>query len=123
MRNATAQEVKGFLLSDVAQWEAIEKLGAVKVHHGSEAEKIRRDNPHRFLSSSMIRRKKPMPGIGQFKYKSRWCVAGHQDPDTGKHQTFSPMPCREHHYAFSDLLEHEIWTILCRYQERLLSSR
>ena len=95
MKTATAEEIKGFLLSDVAEWKAIEELGAVKVHHGLDAERIRKSHPHRVLSSRMIRRKKPMPGIGQFKYKPRWCVAGHQDPDTGKYQTFSPMPSVE----------------------------
>ena len=117
MKNATKEEIKGFLLSDVAEWKAIEELGAVRVHHGPEAEKIRKENPLRVLSSRMIRRKKPMPGIGQFKFKSRWCVADHQDPDTGKYQTFSP------HYVFPDLLEHGFWTIFRRYQKRFLPSR
>ena len=36
-----------------------------------------------------------MPGIHQFKYKSRWCVAGHHDPDSGTYKTFSPMPSTE----------------------------
>ncbi len=95
MKRATPEEMKGFRIADVSEWQAIQDLGAVKVHHGAQATAIKKKFPHRVVSSRMIRRKKPMPGIGQFKYKSRWCVAGHQDPDTGKFQTFSPMPSVE----------------------------
>ena len=36
-----------------------------------------------------------MPGIGNVKYKSRWCVLGHSDPDSGTFKTFAPMPSTE----------------------------
>ena len=36
-----------------------------------------------------------MPGLGNFKYKSRWCLHGHQDTDTGTFEIFAPMPGTE----------------------------
>lgn len=38
---------------------------------------------------------KPMPGVGNWKFKSRWCLRGHHDPDGGTFKTFSPMPSAE----------------------------
>ena len=61
----------------------------------SEADVIRKEQPHRILASRIMRRKKPMPDVGNFKYKSRWCVLGHSDPDSGNLRTFSPMPSTE----------------------------
>eukprot|EP00435_Cladocopium_sp_Y103_P037516 s4112_g9.t3 len=40
------------------------------------------------------RRKKPVPGLHQFKAKSRFCVHGHKDPDGG-YRTFAPTPTTE----------------------------
>lgn len=81
--------------SDQGEWEAIVKMGAAKVHQGSAAQTIRDRYPSRIITSRMIRRKKPMPGVGAFKYKSRWCVHGHRDPDGHTLVTYSPMPSVE----------------------------
>ena len=95
MKDATADDVKGFAKSDEQEWNTICGLGAVKVLSPSEASDIRKSKPHRILASRMVRRKKPTPGIGNFKYKSRWCVLGHGDPDSGTFKTFAPMPSTE----------------------------
>lgn len=95
MRQATEADQAGFRASDAAEWKSITDLGAVEIIPPSEARKIREQTPQRILASRVVRRKKPMPGIGSFKYKSRWCVLGHADPDSGSYRTFSPMPCTE----------------------------
>ena len=95
MKNATPEELEGFKISDAAEWKSIVDFGAVKVLSEKEADVIRKDMSHRILASRVVRRKKPMPGIGNFKYKSRWCVLGHSDPDSGSFKTFSPMPSTE----------------------------
>ena len=95
MKEATTADVEGFKASDTAEWKSIVDFGAVKVLNDKEAALIRQEQPHRILASRVVRRKKPMPGIGNFKYKSRWCVLGHSDPDSGSYKTFSPMPSTE----------------------------
>ncbi len=69
-------------------------LKAVEVNP-KEASGGREKRPHRVIASRMIKRKKPMPGVGAFKYKSRWCVHGHKDPDCHLLKTFSPTPSVE----------------------------
>jgi len=96
LKTASPEERLGFEAADLAEWKAIcDQLGAVKVHYGVDAERLKSKHPSRVITSRMIRRKKPMPGVGNFKYKSRWCVHGHKDPDSGTFQTFSPMPSVE----------------------------
>ena len=70
-------------------------LKAVKVLSPDDSKKVRRQCPHRILQSRFVRRKKPVPGLGQWKFKSRWCVLGHSDPDSGTYSTYSPMPMTE----------------------------
>ena len=86
--------------SDEVEWKAILQTGAVRVVYGEEAAKLRRQYPDRILSSRMVRRKKPIPGIGKWKPKSRWCLAGHSDPDTAELVTFAPTPSSEGLMAF-----------------------
>ena len=95
MKHATPEERLGFDSSDAEEWASIMKLGAVRILSKEESKKITTDLPHRVITSRMIRRKTPMPGLGSFKYKSRWCLHGHQDPDTGSFEVFSPMPSTE----------------------------
>ena len=95
MKNATDEEKKGFSASDLDEWASISSFGAVEVLSPEESRRVRKEKAERIVGSRMIRRKKPMPGIHQFKYKSRWCVAGHHDPDSGTFKTFSPMPSTE----------------------------
>ncbi|CAE7233206.1 unnamed protein product [Symbiodinium natans] len=51
-------------------------------------------------SSRMVRRRKPLPEDHKWKAKSRWCVGGHTDPDTGSLTTYSPTPQGEGMMAF-----------------------
>ena len=95
MRTASAEEKQGFEKSDAAEWQTILDMGAVRICSPEESRKLRSTLRHRIIASRMVRRKKPMPGIGNYKYKSRWCVLGHSDPDSGSLKTFSPMPCTE----------------------------
>ena len=70
-------------------------LNAVKILSQEDSRRVRKETPHRILPSRFVRRKKPMPGVGQWKFKSRWCVLGHCDPDNGTYSTYSPMPTTE----------------------------
>lgn len=95
MKNASPEDRIGFKISDLAEWKAIVDMKAVKVLAGKASADVLKHSPHRIVTSRMIRRKKPTPGIGNFKFKSRWCVHGHTDPDSHQLQTYSPMPCTE----------------------------
>ena len=91
---------KAFEESDLKEWEAIHSSGAVRVLSSEESDRIRRLVPDRIMSSRMVRRWKPMPGVNQHKAKSRWCVHGHQDVDAPHLQTFAPTPMTESLYLF-----------------------
>ena len=95
-KQMTEEEIVKFQESDLKEWESLEKeFKAVKVWKGEEARKLRERYPDRIMSSRMVRRKKPMPGIHQYKAKSRFCVHGHKDPDGGTFRTFAPTPSTE----------------------------
>ena len=91
MRHASPEDAAGFKESDKSEWKAVIDMGSVKILPPEEAAKIAKQFPHRVITSRMIRRKKPMPGVGNFKFKSRWCVHGHKDPDSHMLKTYSPM--------------------------------
>ena len=95
MKRATEEEKEGFKLSDHTEWTNVVGMGAVKVWKGEDARELRKQFAGRILRSRMVRRKKPMPGVGCFKYKSRWCVLGFDDPDAADLRTFSPTPQAE----------------------------
>ena len=81
--------------ADAREWEGIIKTNpkAVIVHKGEAARKLREKWPDRIVSSRMVRRLKPQPGVGTPpKPKSRWCVRGHQDPDVASLRIYSPTP-------------------------------
>ena len=101
MREATVEDRVGFRESDISEWENIKNMGAIKIHRGRESAELKQRFPHRVITSRMIRRKKPTPGVGNFKYKSRWCVHGHRDPDSDQLRTYSPMPSTEAISMFS----------------------
>ncbi|CAE7223309.1 unnamed protein product [Symbiodinium sp. KB8] len=100
IKKISKEEKIKFDASDKIEWEAILKTKAVRVAYGEEAQKIRERYPDRILASRMVRRRKPLPGINEWKAKSRWCVAGHSDPDTAHLTTFSPTPSSEGIMAF-----------------------
>ena len=95
-KEMTQNEVKDFQQADLKEWESLEKeFKAVKVWRGEEARVLRDKYHDRIMSSRMVRRKKPMPGLHQYKAKSRFCVHGHKDPDSGTFRTFAPTPSTE----------------------------
>ena len=95
LRELCQAEKDLFEKSDEVEWKAILGTGAVKVITGQEAEKVRRAYPSRILSSRMVRRKKPLDKVGSWKAKSRWCLHGHVDPDSGSLVTYAPTPQAE----------------------------
>ena len=111
MKEATPEERLGFQKADKAEWQTILDLKAVRVLSLSESQKVREQQPQRVLPSRFVRRKKPMPGLGQWKFKSRWCVLGHCDPDTGTYSTYSPMPMTESISIFFQLCANMQMTV------------
>ncbi|CAE7346579.1 RE1 [Symbiodinium natans] len=116
VKKLSEDEQKMFEQSDEMEWSAILKTKAVRVIVGQEAATMRKRYPERVLNSRMVRRRKPQPGEGSWKAKSRWCLAGHGDPDTAELTTFAPTPSTEgmmafmqaginmgHHFIFSDV--------------------
>ena len=95
LKELTEEERNLFEKSDEIEWEAILKTKAVRVLLGKEAEEMRRKYPDRIVSSRMVRRKKPLPELHSWKAKSRWCLHGHVDPDTGSLTTYAPTPQAE----------------------------
>ena len=90
------EERQEFHKADLKEWESLEKeFKAVKIWKGKDAARLREEFPERIMSSRMVRRKKPMPGLHQYKAKSRFCVHGHKDPDSGTFKTFAPTPTTE----------------------------
>ena len=95
LKDLNAQEKKLFDDSDKLEWQAILQTKAVHVIVGEEAARVRKKYPDRIVSSRMVRRKKPLPELHAWKAKSRWCVHGHRDPDTGSLVTYAPTPQAE----------------------------
>ena len=95
LKDLNAAEKKLFEESDLLEWNAILQTKAVHVIYGEEAQKIRQQFPDRIVSSRMVRRKKPQPLLHSWKAKSRWCLHGHTDPDTGHLVTYAPTPQTE----------------------------
>ena len=95
LKELNSEEKKLFDQSDQLEWEAILKTKAVRVVNGKEAQALRQKYADRILSSRMVRRKKPQPELHSWKAKSRWCLHGHHDPDTGTLSTYAPTPQAE----------------------------
>ena len=96
MKDLSPQERGQFQASDKKEWEAIEASGAVKVWRKTEADILRQHQPSRIITSRMVRRWKPVEGTSSAPLaKSRWCVHGHQDPDTHLLKCVAPPPLTE----------------------------
>ena len=95
LKELSEEERKMFEASDRLEWEAILGTKAVHILTGAEAQRARAQFPERILSSRMVRRKKPQPELHSWKAKSRWCLHGHSDPDTGTLMTYAPTPQSE----------------------------
>eukprot|EP00971_Amphidinium_carterae_P184735 3667673-Amphidinium_carterae.3 len=84
--------------ADQAKWYRILKTNpqALIMHHGKAVAALRSQWPDRVIGSRMVRRLKPQRGIGSApKPKSRFCVLGHQDPDTAFLRVYAPTPAVE----------------------------
>ena len=96
LKSLSPRERAPFDFSDAKEWGAILSSGAVRVVPASEAALIRRRCPDRILGSRMVRRFEPQEGIGSDPLaKSRWCVQGHQDPDSDELHVYAPAPQSE----------------------------
>ena len=95
LKDLSQEEKTLFDKSDKVEWDAILGTKAVKILVGKEAQKMRELYPDRIVSSRMVRRKKPLPEMHKWKAKSRWCLHGHADPDTGDLVTYAPTPQAE----------------------------
>ena len=95
LKELSVKEKELFDQSDQAEWQAILSTKAVHVITGGEADRVRRLHSDRIISSRMVRRRKPQPGLNMWKAKSRWCLHGHADPDTGTLITYAPTPQAE----------------------------
>ena len=105
LKDLTPVQVKQFEVADETEWQAILQSGAVRVVSAAEALSVRRRHPDRVLSSRMVRRLKPQEGVGTPpKAKSRWCVHGHQDPDTEHLQVYAPTPQSESTLLFLQVM-------------------
>ncbi|CAE7645030.1 GIP [Symbiodinium sp. CCMP2592] len=124
VKKLARNEQEMFLKSDQVEWEAILKTKAVRVASGAQAQRLRAKYPDRILSSRMVRRKKPTGDLHQWKAKSRWCLHGHADPDTGQLITYAPTPQVEslmlflqcglnlgHSFAFCDVKNARLFVI------------
>ena len=100
LKDLNSEERLQFDKSDAAEWKAIVDTGAVLVLSPNESERVKKQMPQRIMTSRIVRRWKPQPGIGCKKAKSRWCVHGHQDHDAPQLKTFSPTPMTESLYLF-----------------------
>ena len=93
LKDLTPELREDFRASDLKEWNAVKASKAVRVLSLSESQNARGRFPDRVLSSRIVRRLKPQPGVGtKPKAKSRWCVHGHQDPDTGTMSVYAPTP-------------------------------
>ena len=109
----TPEEIAEFHKSDRQEWKDLEEgFKAVKVWRGEEAQDLRNRYRHRIMTSRMVRRKKPMPGLHQFKAKSRFCVHGHKDPDGGTFRTFAPTPSTEAFNMVCQIIANEDMRLL-----------
>lgn len=95
---------EGLSCNNFAETDAFKKpegknvisLGRNYSRHGFSKGNILQAMPERVITSRMmIRRKKPTPGVGSFKFKNRRSLHGHQDLDFGSSEVFSPMPRTE----------------------------
>ena len=90
------KEKEQFRAADEKEWTKILNSGAVRVIDKHRAQAIRQRFPDRVITSRLIRRWKPVEGTNAPPVaKSRWCVHGHQDPDTLELKCFAPTPLTE----------------------------
>ena len=115
----SSQERVAFAASDEKEWDAILSAGAVRILSPKESDEVRRSHPDRIITSRMIRRWKPGDSVDAPPVaKSRWCIRGYQDPDSGGAlQVFAPTPTTLAMYLFliiAQTLELELAVADCK---------
>ncbi|CAE7498867.1 TY1B-DR1 [Symbiodinium sp. CCMP2592] len=81
---------------DAAEWNKILASNAVRVLSPEESEKVRvqlaaEGKLDRIIDSRFVRRRKPSEVVGEApSLKSRFCVRGDQDPDSGELEAYAP---------------------------------
>ena len=67
----------------IKEWDKLLKTGAIKVHIGKDAERLKREiPPERFLESRFVKTRRANPeNPKEIEIKCRWCVKGFRDPD------------------------------------------
>ena len=96
--------LKKLVLADSSEWEAV-LLSGIEVVPAQEVEALSRRDPDRVHSSCTVRRLKPQEVVGALaKAKSRWCVRGHQDPDTERLQVYARTPVRVTSHVFPSVV-------------------
>ena len=98
----TLHDRVAFAAADEKEWNAILGAGAVRILSPTESDEVRRSQPDRIITSRMIRRWKPGDSVNAPPLaKSRWCIRGYQDPDSGGAlQVFAPTPATLAIYFF-----------------------
>ena len=92
LRDLTPAEKELFSEADKEEWQAVLMSGGVKVISEEESSWIQRNFPDRIVDSRLVRRWEPLPGLGQFRAKSRCCISGRRGPDTSEAKTYAPSP-------------------------------
>ncbi|CAK0871511.1 unnamed protein product, partial [Prorocentrum cordatum] len=111
-KDMTADERRDFEQADLKEWQATLPTGAVRVLSREEPRAVRRRHPGRILSSRMVRRKKPVEGVGKKPVaKSRWCAHGHQDPDGESLRVYAPTPQTESAVATLQAIVSHGWAL------------
>ena len=65
--------------SKITEWDTMMDKGAVIIHRGEKAKKIKSQHPDRFIGSRFVCTKKvDEEGV---RNKARWCLQGYTDPD------------------------------------------
>ena len=101
------------VLADSSEWEAVLKSG-IEVSPSQEVEALSRRDPDRVHSSSTARRLKPQEVVAALpKPKSRWCVRGHQDPDTERLQVYARAPVRVTSHVFPSVVVSRRRVVKC----------
>ena len=62
------------------EWSTMEETGSVSLLTGQISQDVQREFPHRFVDSRFVLTKK-VEDDSLVRFKARWCLLGHKDPD------------------------------------------
>ncbi|CAE7214173.1 unnamed protein product [Symbiodinium sp. CCMP2592] len=83
---------QGLMAAKMKEWKKLLSSGAIVVHTGKDAERIRRETPRdRFLKSRFVLTEaEPGASPETSDIKARWCIRGYLDPDLLTLDTCAP---------------------------------